>query len=191
MRPDQAHWKPPIISLGLRLSVEKALSELDAHPELWNQHTLRTERYQTPHKAVSDIWVRYNDFANLEADPIAFTQMPHISVWYPCIEVIPAVKELAEFVFGYVNGKTLGGVLITKIPPGGEVLPHIDGGWHASHYEKFAVQLKGNKDQGFYFEDGQLHPEPGEVYTFDNSRLHWVKNDSDEDRITLIICVRR
>lgn len=181
----------PIWSLMTAFDVTRALSELDAHPELWDQHSLRTERYQTPHKVVSDIWVRYNDFDNLAKDSYAFTQMPHESVWYPCVEVIPSIKELAETVFDYVCGKELGGVLITRIPPGGSVEPHIDTGWHAGYYEKFAVQLKGNKDQAFCFESDELRPLPGDLYTFDNSKTHWVTNESNEDRMTLIICIKR
>lgn len=69
--------------------------------------------------------------------------------------------------------------------------PHRDDGWHAQHfYEKYAVQLKGNQQQGFHFEGHTVRAEPGEVYYFDNSKTHWVTNESNEDRMTLIICVR-
>lgn len=68
--------------------------------------------------------------------------------------------------------------------------PHVDGGWHAEYYAKYAVQLKGGAKQAFHFEACSLVTEPGDLYTFDNSQLHWVTNDGDEDRITLIICIR-
>lgn len=151
---------------------------------------MRTTAYETPHKSVSDIWVRYNDWANFNGDPQAFNA-EHDSVWYPVIDKIPACRALVRKVFKHVKGSKLGGVLITRIPPGGEVKPHIDGGWHAGYYDKFAVQLQGNKDQAFCFEDSRLSAEPGELYTFDNSKLHWVTNDSDEDRMTLIVCIRK
>lgn len=181
----------PIKDVGVNFDVSEVLAQLSEHPELWNAHKLRTERYGTPHKAILDIWVRFNDWSNYEGDSHAFTMLPHESVWYPCADKIPAVRELVYQVFRHVAGEALGGVLITKIPPGGEVLPHIDQGWHAQHYEKFAVQLMGNKDQAFHFEGHELRPMPGDLYTFDNSLLHWVKNDSNEDRMTLIICIRR
>ena len=171
--------------------VSEVVKELEAHPELWNQHTLRTDRYNTPHEHVSDIWVRFNAWDNFDGDGYKFTCMPHESVWYPCIEVLPSVERIVHEVMEFVGAVSLGGVLITKIPPHGEVKPHVDSGWHAEQYEKFAVQIKGNTDQAFCFEDAELRPEPGELYTFDNSRLHWVRNDSDEERITLIICIRR
>lgn len=181
---------PSIQHLSSGLDVVPLLRQLDDHPELWNQHTLRTDRYNTPHNAVSDIWVRFNAWENFDGDPVKFTMEPHESEWYPCIAKIPAAWSLARKVMRHVGGKKLGGVLITRIPPGGEVKPHIDSGWHAEHYDKYAVQIKGNKDQSFCFDGESLSPLPSDLYTFNNSRLHWVKNESDEERITLICCIR-
>lgn len=170
--------------------VAPLVEQLDANPDAWNRHKMRTEHYGTPHGGVSDIWIRYNDWSNFNGDPQAFNA-EHESTWYPVISQLPAAWSIARKVKRDVGGETLGGVLITRIPPGGRVEPHVDGGWHAGHYEKFAVQVKGNADQSFCFEDGELRPDPGDLYTFDNSRLHWVTNDSDSERITLIICIRR
>jgi hypothetical protein len=183
--------------LSARFDVAPLLAQVEANPDAWNRHTMRVQAYgggppgrRGPHKAVSDIWVRYRDFADFTGDPAFFLE-PHVSTWYPVVDQIPAVRELCAAVMEAVDGQALGGVLITRIPPGGEVAPHIDSGWHARHYEKFAVQLMGNDRQAFCFEDAQLSALPGQVYTFDNSRLHWVTNDSDEDRMTLITCIKR
>ena len=179
---------PPIQRLSSGLNVAPLVYQLARHPELWNQHTGRTEAYASPHKGVDDIWARYNDPENLGRPDF---HGPHESVWYPCIRVIPGAWKLAREVMRRVGGKTLGGVLITRIHPGGMVRPHVDTGWHAGHYEKFAVQIKGNQAQAFCFEGCELRPEPGDLYTFDNSKLHWVINDSDHERITLIVCIKR
>jgi len=181
---------PSIQKLASGFHVEPLIRQLEAHPELWNEHTLRTDRYRTPHEGVSDIWVRFNAWENFDGDAVKFTMEPHESAWYPCITKIPSAWSLARKVYRHVGGKKLGGILITRIPARGEVKPHIDSGWHATHYGKFAVQIKGNGDQAFCFEDSQLHPLPGDMYEFDNSRLHWVRNDSSEERITLICCIR-
>ncbi len=90
-----------------------------------------------------------------------------------------------------LNGAELGGVLITKVPAGGSVLPHIDRGWHATYYDKFAVQLASNEEQYFWFEDCELVTQPGDVYNFRNDIPHAVYNPSDEDRITMICCIKR
>jgi hypothetical protein len=163
--------------------------QLDAHPEIWNQHRERTEQYGTPHDGVSDIWVRYNAWANYTGDWAAFNG-PHVSEWYPEIRHIPAAWSLSRRVQRLVGASELGGVLITRIPPSGEVKPHVDGGWHAAHYRKFAVQVRSAPGQAFCFDDAQLAASPGEVYGFDNSRRHWVVNPTEHERMTLIVCVR-
>jgi hypothetical protein len=186
--PNTKNLNIPILSLPGRFDVYTLLEQIEAHPEIWNRYGARKEVYQ--HSQMSDIWVRYNDYNNFNGDLAEFNK-EHIAVWYPESYKIPAVFGLVDSVFDYVGGKQLGGVLITKIPPKGQVAKHIDSGWHASYYEKFAVQLMGNKRQAFQFEGFSLSALPGELYTFDNSRTHWVTNDSNEDRMTLIICIRR
>lgn len=122
---------------------------------------------------------------------IAPKNQAHESVWYPVVEAIPSVRFLTEQMMGLVGGKELGGVLITKIPAGKQVYRHIDGGWHAEHYEKFAILVQGNPEQEFCFEDSSLRCREGDSFTFNNQFYHWVTNDSPEDRITLITCIRR
>lgn len=136
---------------------------------------------------MSDIWVRYNDINNLGPK---FND-EHESVWYPVYYEVPDFRRLIFDVFSFVEGERLGGVLVTKIPPGGSVKPHIDHGWHARYYDKFALQLQAEVGQAFCFEDEILQSDTGDLYTFDNSKTHWVVNDSPVDRITMIICIRK
>jgi hypothetical protein len=180
-----------IQALPYRYDVAQAVRQIDANPDVWNRHRDRLDRYGSPHSDVSDIWVRFNAIENMEADPVAFFQGEHESVWYPVVRQIPAVWALVRKLYRHVGGKQLGGVLVTRIPAGGEVKPHVDTGWHAGYYEKFAIQLKGTAEQAFCFEDSRLSALPGETYTFDNSRVHWVLNPSGEDRMTLISCIKR
>ena len=68
--------------------------------------------------------------------------------------------------------------------------PHIDLGWHAEYFQKFAVQIAADEHQAFCFENAGLVTLPGDLFTFQNQFKHWVVNDSDHDRITLIICIK-
>jgi hypothetical protein len=180
---------PPIRMLKATFHVERALEQLAAHPELWNQHTHRTHGYGTPHRTIDDIWVRYNDLSKYIGDRSFFAD-EHDSVWYPGAEMIPAVVDLVMDLMGEVRGERLGGVLITRIPAGGQVDPHVDQGWHARYYDKFCIQLMGNPEQAFCFRGYSLSALPGQIYTFDNSREHWVTNSSKEDRMSLIVCIK-
>ena len=171
------------------LDVSSLAKKLKDQPELFGKRTLRSDRYESPHKQMSDIWVRYNDYANLEKDPASFND-EHESKWYPEAERIEEVFGIAEILMNLVEGTRLGGVLITKIPPDGEIKPHIDTGWHAGFYEKFYVPIANKEGAVFGFIDGEIRPDIGDVYWFRNDVTHWVKNDSNEDRIALIVCIK-
>lgn len=154
-----------------------ALMKTDA----WNLHPERTQSKDSPHYGIHDIWARYSK---------EFTDQPHDSVWYPVADELP-VKNICYGIMASVRGDRLGGVLITKIPAGKEVKPHVDTSWHAKYYEKFALQVASHPKQKFCFEDEELVTKPGDLFWFDNSYSHWVTNDTDHDRITMIICIRR
>jgi uncharacterized RmlC-like cupin family protein len=155
-------------------------------PLVWNGIKLRTEHPQSPHREVDDIWVRYNDFSHYAGDMQAFNG-PHESVWYPIAERLSEAKRLSEEIAG---DKAIGAVLITRIPAGKQVYPHVDGGWHARHYDKHAIQIRGNAQQRFVVEDEELVTLTGDEFYFNNSVPHFVINDSTEDRITMIVCLR-
>jgi hypothetical protein len=168
--------------LGKGIPVEAMQAALAAHPELWDQHTARTEHPDSPHHGLSDIWARYAESATAGAEA-------HKSAWYPCADVLP-VRELTYPLMSLVDGDELGGVLITKIPAGKECRPHVDHGWHARYYQKFAIQIHADPGQTFHFEDGSLVTEPGDLFTFDNAYMHWVTNPTAYDRVTMIVCIR-
>lgn len=170
--------------------VSRLQDQLITQPQLWDTIRHRTSHPQSPHREVSDIWVRYNPIENYQGDMQAFNA-EHDPEWYPVADKLPEAVRIATDLVVQLNGLMLGAVLITKIPAGKQVYPHIDQGWHARHFEKFAVQVKGNDRQTFHFENESLVTHDGDLWWFDNAYPHWVTNASDEDRITLIICVRR
>lgn len=177
----------PIELIRGGFDVSELVKQLD-RPDVWNRYPVRL---YGPHSKLSDVWVRYNDWGNYDPHNPARFNDEHESVWYPVHTDIPAVISLVFDVMRNIQGERLGGVLITKIPPHEICKPHKDRGWHASTFEKWAISLQANEHQAFCFEEKVLRTNPGDLFTFDNSRLHWVVNDSDEPRMTLIMSVRR
>lgn len=155
---------------------------LAQHPELWDQHTERTADPASPHAGLHDIWARY---CPTDQDASG----PHDAVWYPAADLIP-VREMVYPMMAGLQGDRLGGVLITRIPAGKTCKPHFDKGWHADHYQKFGVQIASAPGQFFCFEGETLETKPGDVFWFDNAFTHWVTNDTQHDRITMIVCLR-
>lgn len=170
-----------IEQIGAGVNVAPLLWALQANPQLWNVHSQRTKPADSPHREVDDIWVRYAENG--------VTLDPHESVWYPCAGMLP-VREIVFPLMAMLDGERLGGVLITRIKAGRTCYPHVDGGWHAGHYRKVAVQLQSAPGQFFCFEGERLESKPGDIYTFDNAFSHWVTNDTEHDRITLIACIK-
>lgn len=178
---------PSIWKVADGFEVERLQQDLAENADAWDRHTERTAFYGSPHAGVSDIWVRYRDRADYRGDPSFFAE-PHESVWYPVIQQLPAAWSLARKVARRMGWHTLGGVMITRIRPGHEVAWHVDSGWHANQYRKVGLQILGNQQQAFQFDDCEFRAEPGDLYEFINQRRHRVINESDSDRITMICC---
>jgi hypothetical protein len=163
---------------------------LQLQPELWNQHDERRSFDGTSHAATSDIWVRYNDPKNLEKGYDVFTG-EHDSVWHPAYSKLPQIRPIVFGLMAKMEAVRLGGVLITKIPPGGHILPHADKGWHPEYYNvKLYVPIQSNPRCVNRVEDETVIMAPGDCWYFNNLKEHEVKNGGDDDRITLIICMR-
>lgn len=179
-----------IAKLPFTFDVRPLQEELKAHPELWNDFRFRTESPISPHRELDDIIVRYNPRENFDGNRAKFNE-PHESEWYDGAKLLPSLRPLVFDLMRAVEGERLGMVLITRIPSGKQCYPHVDGGWHASYYEKFAIQVAGNPEQRFAFDGEELRTVTGDSFWFDNSHTHWVENPSGEDRITLICSIRR
>jgi hypothetical protein len=181
----------PLRLLHRGVLVQPLLDELAANPQLWNENVFRTGGAYTgnPHQRIDDIIVRFNDWKNWNGSRQDFNG-PHESVWWRAYEQLPAIKPLVFDLMRWFYAESLGMVLITRIPPRTNVGRHIDAGWHAQHYLKFAVQLKAAPGQRFCYDSMTLETKAGDLYAFNNALPHWVENPTEEERITLIMCLR-
>lgn len=171
------------------VDVKDVNRQLADHPELWGQFGWRKDATEGVHAQMDDIWVRYNDIRKFSEPTPRFNDR-HVPIWYPAWRALPALRDIIFPLMASVEGEMLGAVLITKIPPGARILPHVDTGWHVDYYDKWYVSLQGQPGAQFHCGDEFIEPRTGDCYHFDNRREHWVNNDSDRDRITLIICIR-
>jgi hypothetical protein len=174
------------------LDVLPLQKELLNHYEEFDRINLR-RLGNSPHKEMTDIWVRYNAIENYNSDILNSTSNfndEHDSVWYPVVEKIPSVKKVVFDLMAAVDGERLGGIFITKLPAGGQIAKHTDSSWHAEYYDKFYVPVLNKKGSMFCFDDGNINPDLGDAWWFDNSKTHWVENNTDSDRIAMIVCIR-
>ena len=181
----------PFRLLGTGIEVAPLLAELDAHPELWDEHGLRKSGRGTPHAGMNDIWVRYNDVRPFQerGDFEGFND-PHIPVWYPAWYLLPTLRPFVMTMASLFQAEMIGGVLITRIPPGASIEKHTDRGWHVEYFDKLYLSLRAPEGCWFCTERARISPRPGDLWLIDNRVEHWVENHSEEERITLIVCLR-
>ncbi|MBL4651264.1 MAG: aspartyl/asparaginyl beta-hydroxylase domain-containing protein [Flavobacteriales bacterium] len=177
----------PFNDIGVRFDVEE-LGDFLISCDYWGEYPQRGSE-GSPHSQMVDIWARFKDPQySLDTGDWSVFLDEHESIW---LKDIPEVKGICEKLMEVTCGDRLGGVLITKLPPGGKITPHIDSGWHATFYDKYMVPIRNKPGSKFCFEDGYIEPEEGQVFGFRNDVLHWVENDSDEDRIAMIVCIHQ
>lgn len=162
--------------------------ELHRSPGLWDENTHRQCYPNTPHAATSSVWVRYRPAAEIK-ELSSFSE-EHRNVFWPAWYALPSLRPLVFNLMARVSAVELGSILITRLLPGGEVLPHSDrGGWAPEFYNtKCHVTLAGASISTCGEEVVTMAQ--GDVFTFDNLLMHSVKNDGDCDRVVCIVSMR-
>jgi hypothetical protein len=159
-------------------------ADLDAHPELWDQNTARTQP-GSPHEGVPDIWLRTRPPGEFGRDGVFVPQ------FWPAWHALPSVAPIAFGLMAAFRAVQLGNILITRIPAGGEVKGHVDRGWAPEFFDlKFYIVLAGNEDCVNWCEDERVTMATGDVWLFSNTVPHGVRNDGPTDRRSLIITMR-
>src|SRR6478609_9527408 len=74
------------------LDVAPILAELDAQPDLWDQHPERRTAPGSPHAGMTDIWVRARAYEDLQT-PGAFRE-EHRPEFYPAWHRLPSIQPV-------------------------------------------------------------------------------------------------
>jgi len=76
--------------------------------------------------------------------------------------------------------------LLTRLPAGGEIRPHIDEGESLKRCHRIHVPVKSNPGALFMVGDLKFHMPEGEMWEINNRRTHAVRNAGAEARVHLI-----
>lgn len=163
---------------------------------LWNQYTLRTATEGSPHRQLDDLWLRMNDLEKCrQAGGIGDHRE---SVNYPGWKELPYVRKLVLNLMAMVEGERLGRVLISRMKPGARILPHKDIGDDLTryydnepYYARFHLCVQGLPGSVFRCEEEEVQMRTGEAWWFRNDLEHEVINNSADDRIHIVIDIRR
>ena len=183
-----------MVKADFKFDVSELVNQIDDNPSLWDRYTMRTALLEnSPHREVSDIWLRYRDWSEFDIDNPQYFSDEHISQFYAAYYELPGAQSIiSEVMKTMPDHAKLAGCLITKVPAGKQVYPHSDAGaWHSAYYNrKVLILLKSEPWQSFNFGDESHEGEAGDVFFFDNRPVHSVVNNSNTDRISLILAIR-
>ena len=166
------------------LPVMPLLHQIQLHPELWNQNKLRTTHPQSPHQQVDDILLRFQEAQD------ASVIDEHETQWYPAWGVLTEAHDIIFNLARVVKAERIGRILISRMAPGKEIAPHIDGGSCAEYYTRYQLPLQSLPGVIFRVGEEQVQMRGGDVWHFDNGVEHEVLNHSADDRISMVVDLR-
>ena len=176
-------------SLATGVDIQPLLFAVYRQSSLWNTLTFRTDFEASPHREVSDIILRLQPLDGSSQDK-------RECVDYAAFAALPQARRVVYALMAHVEGERLGRVMLTRLPPGGQIYPHEDIGPTPLHYDtepyyqRFHLVLQADDKSIFQCGTEYVHMKPGEVWWFDNSKTHAVYNDGQVDRIHLIMDIK-
>lgn len=170
------------------------LLAIKRQPHLWREDTYLRDYPQGPFGMIESIILRFpertvHETEELMRQHLAVTDQ-HESQDYPPYKLLPEARSLIMSLMTRVGGERLGRCMINRVPPGASIYPHADTAAHAEYYDRFHIVLASNPASAFRAGDEVVNMGVGEVWWFDNSIEHEVKNEGDCDRIHLIVDIR-
>lgn len=166
--------------LAVGIDTAPLLARIGAHPELWESGRQR-ERYGQ----AEAILVRGPARAD---DPLAWLyELDQID--YEALYTL--APELPDLVLGVIERvgrvKHAGRVMITRLPPGGRIAPHIDEGRYADLYDRFHLCLDADEGSSFRCGGEAVVMAPGDFWWFNHKREHEVVNAGGRARVHLVL----
>ncbi len=173
------------------LDVLPILHATQRQPELWDANPIRTMHPGTAHSEVSDILLRFNDVSKYRetmnpADIVDDKEAIPSPAW----DALPQARGIIFDLMRRVEGTRLGRVIVTKLPPGKQITPHVDGGAPATFYDRYQIALQSQPGCVFKIGDEQVVFRTGEVWWINNCVEHSVANNSPDDRVVMIVDIR-
>jgi len=179
------------LCLAQGLETRPLVLALWQQPHLWNQHTQRTTMPGSPVACCDDCFLRFQPLPGVTLHGLPEVLDPHETYWYPAAQALPEARPLIFEAMRLVQGERLGRVIITRLPPGGHILPHNDADANSAYYHFMHLLLAGSAQTRFRCGDEVVLMLPGELWLFDNLLEHELHNDGPEDRLSLIIAIKK
>lgn len=177
----------------------KLFDQVDTDPALarvfskdfWHADTYLRDYPQGPFGETDSIILRFPPRSVHETEKALAAHMEnfdqHENVWLPISNELPEIKDLVYWLMNGVRATRLGRVMVNRIVKGGRIYEHADTPVHALYWSRFHIVLHARPNVDFYCGDEMVNMKTGQVWFFKNEFKHQVQNNSDDDRIHLVI----
>jgi hypothetical protein len=169
------------------IDVAPILRELADHPELWGQNTGRQNSVDVQRETQAVAICSHTDQRTfLEArqqSPVSYVGRPT-----PTAQLLPNALEFVQRQLRQLHGRS-GRAVIVRLKPHGHVYEHIDGGLYYDLRYRCHLILHSVAGSRLRAGNEEVRMREGEFWWFDNQQPHDAVNESDEDRIHLIMDV--
>jgi hypothetical protein len=164
------------------------LTEIAANYELWWADTSRQEKIVTQRETQAITLRSHADQASLDsrvrrAKPIAYLGKPS-----PMSTRFPVASAFVDQLVQSMNG-VMGRAVMANLRPHGTVYPHTDDGLYWLLRDRYHLVLKSVAGSPLRAGGEEVRMQPGELWWFDPTVPHEAFNDSEEDRIHIIVDV--
>ena len=167
-------------------TLNSIVKELKDNENLWGE----LDYFKQYHTSISSnddykfIVLHYPDMRQLEGivsvDPVE-------AMCYPAMNKLPNTTKLLFDLMRQFRVTRLGNVYLSKMKPGAVVRPHIDNKQQTDYYDHFQVCIQSGDKTYFNIEEESYNQHSGEFTLLDITKMHEVKNDSDIDRIVMVL----
>ena len=172
----------------------KLLIAIKSKPDLWKEDTYLRDYPQWPFGEIESIMLRFpkKRVAEMQEEIEAYKKGldQHECIDYPAYAILGEARPLVMGLMAYVQGERLGRVMINKIAPGGKIFPHADTPEHTAYYTRFHVVLQSAPGCFIRADAEQLEMRSGDVFWFNNKLEHEVVNNSNVDRISMVVDIK-
>ncbi len=168
-------------------ALRKAVLAID--DAVWNSDSSRQQVFDAHTSTQTLKLVADADFRHTNP-----TIHPPFRVFEPLIQ--PFMQHIQQFYLQTLRQRSIAAkhgpgyfirALLTRLPPGTEIKPHIDDGYSLKRCHRIHMPILTSAQTFFRVGDTRFHMAEGEMWEINNRRLHAVTNGGDEARIHLIM----
>jgi hypothetical protein len=159
--------------------VEEIKALVNKFSDEWLIDTSRQETYEV-HRSTNSYFLYQTDL-NWEPSE-SFIVTKH--------DIAPELEDLVEPIISELEGLhdgQRGNVLFIKLKAGQSIASHQDGGYYLDAARRHHIAIVTSSGTRFGVGDEEISMAQGDVWEINNSRLHYVNNSSDTDRVHLLI----